>query len=56
MSPRPKFKKACELYSDDKSSADIWTSNNQQRVDYIKHEYSNNLIDIFTKKKIKIKS
>lgn len=50
MTPRPKFNKACELYSDDKSSADIWTSKNQKRVDYIKHEYSNHLIDLFTKK------
>ena len=55
MNPRPKFNKACSLYSDDKSSADIWTSKNQKKIDKIKHQYSSDLIKNFIKNKKKEK-
>ena len=55
MNPRPKFNKAFALYSDDKTSADIWTSKNQKKIDTIKHQYSSDIIKNFIKNKKKEK-
>jgi 2-polyprenyl-3-methyl-5-hydroxy-6-metoxy-1,4-benzoquinol methylase len=53
MNPRPKFKKAIELYNDDLSASKIWLSNLQKNMDSKKFEYANILLEVFIKNKNK---
>ena len=45
QNPRISFAKACELYSDDKTAADIYTQPIQKEIDRVKYQYGLNLIE-----------
>ena len=53
MNPRPKYKKAIELYNDDQTSSKIWLSKLQRKMDSKKFNYANLLINNFIKNKYK---
>jgi len=43
--PRMTFEKACEIYADDKTAADIYTQPIQKDIDRVKYQYGLDLID-----------